>query len=95
MPRDAYDLTPLHSAANWGWIDAIRKLVELAHDVDVKDCLGRTPLHYAALHGRAEAIEELFKLGADLQQIDERDGSTPLHLAADAGTQPIHFIKFL
>ncbi|GMH39508.1 hypothetical protein BSKO_07406 [Bryopsis sp. KO-2023] len=83
--RDTCKFTPLHSAANWGWVEAIQKLVELKHEVDVKDYLGRTPLHYAALHGRAGAIEDLAKLGASLQETDSRGGYTPLHLAADAG----------
>eukprot|EP00803_Ostreobium_quekettii_P005725 evm.model.scf_27.14 EVM.evm.TU.scf_27.14 scf_27:99754-108258(-) len=83
--RDTYQFTPLHSAANWGWVGAIQKLVELKHSVDVRDYLGRTPLHYAALHGRAAAIEELVQLGASLHEKDTRGGYTPLHLAADAG----------
>lgn len=59
--------------------------MELKHEVDVKDYLGRTPLHYAALHGRSNVIEDLVKLGASLHEVDDRGGFTPLHLAADAG----------
>ncbi|KAL0049995.1 hypothetical protein WJX82_002341 [Trebouxia sp. C0006] len=83
--RDAYQFTPLHSAANGGHVGTIQKLISFSHDVDVRDYLGRTPLHYAALHGRAAAVEELIKQGAAHGAKDNRGGYTPLHLAADAG----------
>lgn len=83
--RDNYQFTPLHSAANGGHVEAVRRLADLSHDLNAKDYLGRTPLHYAAMHGRAAAIDELVRLGAGLDEQDSRGGYTALHLAADAG----------
>lgn len=45
--RDAYQFTPLHSAANGGHVGTIQKLIHFQHDVDVRDYLGtpsRLPL---------------------------------------------------
>jgi len=42
--RDAYQFTPLHSAANGGHVGTIQKLIHFSHDVDVRDYLG-TPSH--------------------------------------------------
>ena len=38
--RDAYQFTPLHSAANGGHVGTIQKLIHFNHDVDVRDYLG-------------------------------------------------------
>lgn len=38
--RDAYQFTPLHSAANGGHVGTIQKLIHFQHDVDVRDYLG-------------------------------------------------------
>ena len=38
--RDAYQFTPLHSAANGGHVGTIQKLISFSHDVDVRDYLG-------------------------------------------------------
>ena len=50
--RDAYQFTPLHSAANGGHVGTIQKLIHFQHDVDVRDYLGtssRVPyVHYMA-----------------------------------------------
>ena len=39
--RDAYQFTPLHSAANGGHVGTIQKLINFSHDVNVCDYLGR------------------------------------------------------
>lgn len=41
--RDAYQFTPLHSAANGGHVGTIQKLINFSHDVDVRDYLGNAP----------------------------------------------------
>lgn len=41
--RDAYQFTPLHSAANGGHVGTIQKLINFSHDVDVRDYLGNVP----------------------------------------------------
>ena len=43
--RDAYQFTPLHSAANGGHVGTIQKLIHFSHEVDVRDYLGRCSCH--------------------------------------------------
>ena len=39
--------TPMHLAAKWGKLDAIKFLIEAGADLDIKDRRGRTPAHEA------------------------------------------------
>lgn len=48
--RDAYQFTPLHSAANGGHVGTIQKLIHFQHDVDVRDYLGMCSRHELALN---------------------------------------------
>ena len=66
--------------------------VSVAHvlrSVD-RDC-GRTPLHWAAIHGAHECLEVLLRAASDagvdaeLINLQDADGNTLLHLAAEAG----------
>lgn len=47
--RDAYQFTPLHSAANGGHVGTIQKLISFSHDVDVRDYLGRLLLNWTSV----------------------------------------------
>ena len=79
--------TPLHSAAYYGDLEVVQKLIEYDADVSAVDDQGRTPL-YVASEGRnlkdRSVLRLLLEHGAD---IDARanDGQTPLHNAVAFG----------
>jgi uncharacterized protein len=81
---------PLHYAAHFGKIDAMRALVSQGADVDAMagGAFGNTALHAAAAGGQTEAAEALLRVGA---KVDARDhnGYTPLHVAAASGVAPL------
>ena len=62
-------------------------LVAAEADPTFKDDIGWTFLHVAARNGDIEAIKVLLAAGADPDARTE-GGSTPLHLAAEANTEP-------
>jgi ankyrin repeat protein len=83
----AYDgWTPLHLAAFFGQLDAVRILLERGADLGAvsRNSMTNTPLH-AATAGRHERIARLLlEHGADPQAIDA-GGYTPAKIAAENG----------
>jgi ankyrin repeat protein len=84
--------TPLHSAAYYGDLDVVQKLIEYDADIRAEDDSGRTLLHFASyghnlkdhsVH-RLSVLRLLLELGADVNA-RENDGSTPLHTASGYG----------
>ncbi len=78
--------TPLHLAAHFGRLEAVRFLLARGADVHArsKNDLDNHPLH-AALAGRsAEVTRALLDAGADPNSA-EHGGYTPLHQAAENG----------
>lgn len=78
--RDNCGWTPLHEAANHGYIDIAELL--LKHDANVIDpggalCKGTTPLHDAASCGHLSMMQLLMQYGADLT-LKTHDGDTIL-----------------
>ena len=72
-------------AAKNGNIDALRKHLESAADINLRDRrFGITPLAWAALGGHAEIAELLLRSGADVNA-KNRDAGTALHGAAFFG----------
>jgi ankyrin repeat protein len=81
--RDSYGNTPLHWAANWGFLEGVRLLLEYGADINAQNTDGETPLHRALRGSRkeqAETLEFLLEHGAD-PNIADHGGSTPLFLA--------------
>ena len=76
--------TPLHSAAYYGNLDIVRKLIEYGANISAEDVEGWTPL-FIASDGRhlkvLSVIRLLVERGADVNARAE-DGSTPLHRAS-------------
>ncbi|KAH6995314.1 hypothetical protein EDB80DRAFT_689321 [Ilyonectria destructans] len=56
-------------------------LLDSGSDIDALDEIGWTPLHFAALSGDTKSIEELMGRGAN-PNAEDRNGSTPIYLAA-------------
>lgn len=86
--RDALGETPLHKAARYGELEAIRLLVERGADVAAREKVGGTPLHLAAVFGHARAVTRLVELGADMEAKDD-SGCTPLAMAVMGGYEDV------
>lgn len=62
---------PLQSAACWGYIDAVRLLLEAGANPNVLDNDGRSALQYAGWHRvNPEIVKMLIKAGADVNVRD-------------------------
>jgi len=76
--------TPLHTAADRGYLRIVEFLLEHGANPNMKNNYGSTPLHYAAMYGYPEVVELLLEHGAN-PNIQSNYGSTPLHYAAMYG----------
>ncbi|CAM6003583.1 unnamed protein product, partial [Sphagnum balticum] len=84
QPRD--DWTEIHSAANFGHLEAVGLLLMKGCEASRPDSNGRTPLHLASRNGYVEVVQALLRNHA-YAYIDGADnhGCTALHLASEAG----------
>ena len=78
------DYTPLHVAAEQGYVEIVHLLLEAGADKDNAGRRGTTALHLAAQHGRLEIVHLLLDSGADKEKLTFR-GETALHYAARNG----------
>ncbi|KAL2810045.1 ankyrin repeat-containing domain protein [Aspergillus granulosus] len=86
--RDDEGRTPLHYAASYGHVAAIRILVEHGADINAQDEEGNTPLHLMMMNGKPApddwcipALRVMFELGADTEVGLYEDGKKALHIA--------------
>lgn len=71
--------TALHNAAENGFVDCVKELIDKGADVNASNYRQQTPLHLAA-KTCLECVEMLLKAGADPNASDA-DNRTPLHSA--------------
>jgi hypothetical protein len=87
--------TPLHSAAYYGDLKVVQKLIEYGADISAEDVNGRTPLHLASegIHLKdRHVLQLLLEHGADINT-RAKDGSTPLHFASEWGAlEVVHLL---
>ena len=86
-PRGNYMWTPLHSAAFYGDLKAVQKLIEYDADIGAEDWEGYTALHHASEGsnpGDFSVLQLLLEHDADVNA-RAVDGSTPLHNASFHG----------
>lgn len=82
---DMAGYTALHYAARSGSIDVCEVLLQSSANVNAVTRAGlATPLQRAALAGKEQVLELLLKYGAD-PKLQDMDGRTALHRAAEAG----------
>uniref|UniRef100_A0A1B0FAU7 Uncharacterized protein n=1 Tax=Glossina morsitans morsitans TaxID=37546 RepID=A0A1B0FAU7_GLOMM len=74
------ELTPLHYAARYGYVEIAEYLIDNGAGVDAQDKDGVTPLHYAAAKSAKESVKLLIKRKANVNAQD-KDGHTPLYFA--------------
>jgi ankyrin repeat protein len=82
---DADGWTPLHWAADEGYVDVVELLITAGADVNARDNDGWTPLHVAAYKGHAAVAEVLLAVGADPNK-HNAGGWTPYHFALVRGS---------
>jgi len=69
--------SPLHTAAQTGDADAVRRLIAVRVHIDAKDYYGKTPLHVAVENGQAEVTKLLIEAGANFEEVTRTTGDTP------------------
>jgi ankyrin repeat protein len=86
--------TPLHCAAKGGRLNVAEYLITRKAARMCRDLCGRTPLHFACKHSKLELVKYLMCLPHVINDCPEsQNGSTPLHLAAEFGTEDI--VRFM
>jgi ankyrin repeat protein len=74
---------PLHFAAQSGFIECIKLLVENKSDLSMGDERRNTPLHLAVISGSADSMKYLIESGAGLLS-DSKDKHTALHMVLNS-----------
>lgn len=79
--------TPLHKAAQQGWVEGLKLLLANGATTNSVNQFGQTPLHYASASKSWECIRSLLDSGVCQTTLDHKDnrGHTPLHDASATG----------
>ncbi|XP_054722516.1 ankyrin repeat and protein kinase domain-containing protein 1-like [Uloborus diversus] len=81
---DFYKRTPLHLAAECGFVNVVRILLAGGANASAKDRSESTPLHFAVISRMEAAAEVLLEAAAECDGPD-MEGRTPLHYAVREG----------
>eukprot|EP00435_Cladocopium_sp_Y103_P038927 s2196_g10.t1 len=73
--------TPMHHAANCGFLHVLEWLYFRGAPINVSDAYGLTPLHCAVMAGKLQTVHLLVRRRADPLAVDLK-GRVPLHWAA-------------
>lgn len=72
--------TPLHTAAEKGYPQLVRLLLQRGARPNATDARGMTPLHWAAKKGHSDVVKELLRFGANISATS-KNGSLALDIA--------------
>ena len=86
VPRQ---VTAMHLAAYFGIGNAVAELLSGGQTADPKDSYERTPLFWAAKGGHGGVTEILVRVGKADPTLKDREGHTPVSLAAWSGFDPV------
>ena len=88
-------MTPLHSAAQRGYLEIVKAITNVLINKNPKDAHGYTPLHAASSFGHLSTVEYLltFEKNVNIQTDDFWKKRTPLHFAVLNGH--LNVVKFL
>jgi ankyrin repeat protein len=78
---EAFQSTALCAAAEYGWLEAARLLVDGGADPSLVKGNCRTPLMAAAVNGHLEVLRLLLGRGAAVDAVDPGTGGTAFHVA--------------
>jgi ankyrin repeat protein len=81
LENNPTQISPLHIAAYFGNLPALKSILEKGAKIDNANCRGNTPLHFAAFALQAEAVAYLLAQGANPKAANQT-GDTPLHFAS-------------
>lgn len=79
---DGHGCMPVHAAVVLGNLWALKRIISVMPDIDIKASDGRSALHTAVIHSRPEIVTALLDKGADPNLLSD-EGATALHMALD------------
>ncbi|XP_071505517.1 LOW QUALITY PROTEIN: transient receptor potential cation channel subfamily A member 1 homolog [Diadema antillarum] len=82
---DRYDNTPLHVAAEHGYLRIVKILLDNGADSEWKNEEEEAPIHLAAKNGHTLTVMEFVKHNESLIHDEDENSDTPLHKAAMEG----------
>ncbi|RYH29293.1 ankyrin repeat domain-containing protein [archaeon] len=88
--QDKYGWTPLHCAAHHGSVQCVQKLLTCNVNLRLKSKAGKTCLHLACAQNRNAIVPLLLQKDADLINLGDDMGMTPLHEAAYRGHMALY-----
>ena len=74
----------MHIAANKGYVDIVRILVDAGANINILSNDNQTPFYQACKHGRTEVARYLYGKGANIR-INGENGWSPLGIAISRG----------
>ncbi|XP_023224750.1 ankyrin-1-like [Centruroides sculpturatus] len=87
--EDAYENNPLHVAAEHGYADVLKILLEHGADIHSKNEDEETALHLAAQSGHRNVVKLLLETNKSIVNAEDEEKNTPLHVAALKGHQKV------
>ena len=87
-PEILHGRTPLHHAAQMGYLEVVRAIAAVISDSNPKDSHDVTPLHLAAQNGHLKIVEYMcdnYVSNVDIKTDSFYDFQTPLHVASRGG----------